>query len=342
MVINTMDSYKKSGVNIDVGNTFVKKILTMASKTIKPDMINKIGGFSSLFSLPSNIKNPVLSTSCDGVGTKLKVAFMANKHNSAGIDLVAMNINDLICCGAKPLCFLDYIATGKLDLEIAQSIIEGIVEGCKISECALVGGETAEMPGFYADGEYDLAGFSIGVVDYEKIIDGSRCRSGDIVLGLHSSGLHSNGFSLARNILIKENTNIFEYVPCLGRNLAEELLEPTKIYYKQIKVLCDTIDVRSIIHITGGGLIENPPRSIPDGLAWKLYRSSWEVPNIMKLIQEEGDITTYEMFRTFNMGLGMLVVIPPEDKKIALSIIDEGISVVGEIVERKTYPVELA
>lgn len=333
-------SYKDAGVDIDAGNRFVARIRALASATQGPGVVAGIGGFASLFRLPEGLEEPLLVSACDGVGTKLKLAFATGRHDTVGIDLVAMNVNDLICCGAEPLFFLDYLATGRLELETGEAIVRGIVAGCQAAGCALIGGETAEMPDFYAPGEYDLAGFAVGVVERARVIDGKAARAGDVVIGLRSSGLHSNGYSLARRVLIDEATDLLREEPRLGRTLASALLEPTRIYVDQVRRLREAAEVRSLVHVTGGGLIDNPPRCLAEGLAWRLQCASWEVPELMRLIQERAGLPDEEMRRTFNMGLGMLAVVPASAAERAVASAGDGAAVVGEIVERRGSAVE--
>jgi len=291
-----MITYKKAGVDVDAGNELVERIKKMSPL---------IGGFAGSVPLPKGFKNPQLVGCTDGVGTKLKIAFLANKHDTVGIDLVAMNVNDLLCGGARPLFFLDYFACGKLDVNTAESVIKGIVEGCRQSNCVLLGGETAEMPGFYAPGEYDLAGFAVGVVDKSRAIDGRRVRAGDVVLGLPSSGLHSNGYSLVRKVVPE---------PELARRW-EEFLEPTKIYVADVMPLVQKKKpvIKAMAHITGGGFIDNIPRVIPKGLSVRITDRSWPVPELFREIQSRAKLPDVEMFRTLNMGIGLVLVVAPND-----------------------------
>jgi len=292
-----MITYKKAGVDVDAGNALVDRIKKLTTG---------IGGFAGLYPMPKGFKQPQLVGCTDGVGTKLKIAFLAHKHSTVGIDLVAMNVNDLLCCGARPLFFLDYFACGKLDVDTAENVIKGIVEGCRQSECKLLGGETAEMPGFYAPGEYDLAGFATGVVDKSKIIDGRRIRSGDIVLGVPSSGLHSNGYSLVRSVFSEE-----ELI-----NRWEEFLTPTMIYHKALKPLIwsktPTV-IKGMAHITGGGFIDNIPRMLRKGLQIAVQKGSWPVPELFQEIQRRAQLPDEEMYRTLNMGIGLVMVVAPKD-----------------------------
>lgn len=333
-------SYKNSGVDIDAGNRLVELIKPLARATADENVLGKLGGFSGAYSLPKGkYKNPVLVSAADGVGTKIKIAITLGKLDTVGIDLVAMNVNDIITCGAEPLFFLDYLATSKLVPEEAAQIIKGIAKGCKMAECALLGGETAEMPGFYKKDDFDLAGFVVGVVDRKKVIDGSKVRSGDAVIGISSSGLHSNGFSLARHVLLGGNKNaINKKHPSLKRTLGEELLEPTKIYVKTVKRLTEEFKIKAMAHITGGGLLENIPRVLPSGCAAVLDSSTWSYPPVMELIQKQGRVDRDEMLRTFNCGIGFVLVVSNKDAGAVLKKIDrmrEKAYIIGQITEKK-------
>lgn len=333
-------TYKGSGVDIDAGNLFVELIKPLAKSTVNKNVLGRIGGFSGAYELPSGkYKNPVLVAATDGVGTKLKLAFMTGKLDTVGIDLVAMNVNDIIACGAEPLFFLDYLATSRLRPKEAAQIIKGIVEGCKSAGCALLGGETAEMPGFYRSDEFDLAGFAVGIVEKGEIIDGSRVSVGDAVIGLPSSGLHSNGYSLARKVLLeKKKYRLSDTPKPLPRSLGEELLEPTRIYVQTVLALRREFDVRAVAHITGGGLLENIPRALPKGCAAYLDSSKWKMPSVMELIEKEGRVDREEMLRTFNCGVGMILVVPAKSAPAVLKKLakmKEKASVIGEIVKRK-------
>ncbi len=310
-------SYKEAGVDISLANQIVKKIKPLIGKTSIPGVLGGIGGFGGLFSLvEQKYKEPVLVSGTDGVGTKLKVAFALNKHDTVGIDLVAMSVNDIITCGAKPLFFLDYISISKLSEKIVVNLIKGITEGCKMADCALLGGETAEMPGFYPEGEYDLAGFAVGIVEKSKIIDGREIKKGDSVIGIASNGLHSNGFSLVRKVLVEDKKHeLEEKLAILKSTLGKELLRPTRIYVKPVLYLLEKYKVLGIAHITGGGLLENIPRILPDGVSVKIDRESWPKPPIFSLIQKEGNISDEEMYRTFNMGIGMVLIVRPNKIK---------------------------
>lgn len=307
-----MIDYKKSGVNIDRANDFVKDISRMAGSTRRKEVICDIGGFSALTSIPKKYKEPILVSSTDGVGTKLKVADAMNKHDTIGIDLVAMSVNDVIVTGAEPLLFLDYFATGKLNNEKAKDIMKGIVRGCKQAGCALVGGETAEMPDIYKGEEYDLAGFCVGIVEKDKIIDGKSVNAGDIVIGISSSGPHSNGFSLIRKLFTKRE---------LKGRFGRTLLTPTIIYVKAVLKLMEKVRIKSVAHITGGGFYDNIPRVVPDDKSILIYKELWEVPEIFNVIQKRAEIGDREMYRTFNMGIGMVIVVSRADVKKAHDII---------------------
>ncbi len=307
-------SYKEAGVDISLADHIVKKIKPLISKTSIPGVLGGIGGFGGLFSLAEqNYKEPVLVSGTDGVGTKLKIAFALNKHDTVGIDLVAMSVNDIIACGAKPLFFLDYISIGKLSEEVVINLMKGITEGCKMADCALLGGETAEMPGFYPEGEYDLAGFAVGIVEKDKIIDGKGIKEGDSIIGISSNGLHSNGFSLVRKVLLEDKKyELEEKLTVLKRTLGEELLRPTRIYVQPVLYLLERYKILGIAHITGGGIVENIPRILPEGVSVQINQKRWTKPPIFSLIQEEGEISDEEMYRTFNMGIGMALVVRPD------------------------------
>ncbi|MDI6603781.1 MAG: phosphoribosylformylglycinamidine cyclo-ligase [Thermoanaerobacteraceae bacterium] len=309
--------YKDSGVNIDEGNKFIEMIKPLAKTTIREGVLNGIGGFGALMEI-KNYKKPVLVSGTDGVGTKLKIAFMMNKHDTIGIDLVAMCVNDIVVSGAEPLFFLDYFATGKLISEVGVEVVRGITEGCRQAGCALIGGETAELPGMYNDGEYDLAGFAVGIVEKDAIITGEGIKEGDVLLGLKSSGIHSNGYSLVRKVLFDKNKmSVDDYVAELGTTLGDVLLTPTRIYVNSIKAL-KGLSIKGIAHITGGGFLENIPRIFKEGISAKIKKDSWEIPEIFKFLQKMGDIEDTEMYRTFNMGIGMVLVLAPEDAQEAI------------------------
>jgi len=331
-------TYADAGVDIDKANKLVDAIGKIARQTACAGVIGDIGGFGGLFSLNlTNLERPVLVSSTDGVGTKLKIAFMLNKHNTVGIDLVAMCVNDIIVQGAKPLFFLDYISMGKRDKQRATDIITGIAQGCKQAQCALLGGETAEMPGFYSDNEYDLAGFAVGVVDNDKIIDGTEIRVGHKLIGVASSGLHSNGYSLVRKVCFEAlNLKIDQYIPELGKALGEELLIPTKIYAATVRGLLKDLPIHGIAHITGGGISENVVRIVPRTCSIFIREGSWEIPPIFSFLQQAGNISAKEMIRTFNLGIGMILVVPEyavQDVMQRIEAMKERAFVVGEILD---------
>ena len=303
--------YSEAGVDIDKGNAFVDKIKQVVASTHQNGVIDDIGGFSAHVAIDlTKYPKPVLVNSTDGVGTKLAIAHMCNKHDTIGIDLVAMCVNDLIVGGAKPLSFLDYFAVGKLDLDIATKVVEGIAEGCKQAGCSLVGGETAEMPGLYTGEDYDLAGFVTGIVDRDSIIDGSEIRSGNKIIGLASSGIHSNGYSLVRKICFTDNNyTVNDQIEELGCTLGEELLKPTKIYVQQVLNILKNYSIHGMVHNTGGGFIDNIPRVLPKGYKATLQAGSWPVPPIFNFLEEKGEVPRSEMYRTFNMGIGLLAIV---------------------------------
>lgn len=316
------ESYKAAGVDITAGYEAVKQMQRHIARTKTSGMLTDVGGFGGAFALPAGIKEPVLVSGTDGVGTKLKLAFLMDKHDTVGIDCVAMCVNDVICCGAKPLFFLDYIATGKLVPERVAAIVSGIAEGCVQGGCALVGGETAEMPGFYPKNEYDLAGFSVGAVERSKMLCPDSVRAGDALIALPSSGVHSNGFSLVRKVFDLEKRQ-GEYVAELGKTLGEALLTPTNIYVKPMLALMEGLEVHAMAHITGGGFYENIPRSLPKGLCARIDRAALRTPPILHLIQKEGEISERDMFNTFNMGVGMCVSVAGHQGDEALRILRE-------------------
>jgi phosphoribosylformylglycinamidine cyclo-ligase len=301
-------TYKDAGVDIDAGNALVQRIKPAVAATRRPGMLSGIGGFGGLFEIPPGYRRPVLVAGADGVGTKLKLAIETGRHDSVGIDLVAMCVNDVIVQGAEPLFFLDYYATGSLDVEVAVAVIEGIAAGCRQAGAALLGGETAELPGFYQPGDYDLAGFCVGIVEHDKIIDGSNVAAGDAIIGIASSGLHSNGYSLARKVL--ERSGAAHDMPLDGLPLIDRLIAPTRIYVKPLLALFAEVEVHALAHITGGGLPENLPRVLPEGLMATIDRGSWRRPAIFDWLQAEGGIADAELYRTFNCGLGMAVILP--------------------------------
>lgn len=331
-------TYKDAGVDTKEGERAVRLMKDHVKKTFTPNVLTGLGSFGSLFKLDvKDMKEPVLVAGTDGVGTKLKIAFLMEKHDTVGQDCVAMCVNDVLCQGATPLFFLDYIATGKVHAEKVADIVKGIADGCVLGECALVGGETAEMPDFYGNGEYDMAGFAVGIVDREKIIDGSKIKKGNVVIGIPSSGIHSNGYSLVRKVIFeKENMDVLDYVDELGETIGEALLRPTKIYTAACNAVRETTDINGIIHITGGGFFENIPRIIPEGLGVEIQVGSWEVPPIFRYIQKCADIEENEMFATFNMGMGMIMVVEEEQVEMVmrtLKEVGEQPSIIGSIVE---------
>jgi phosphoribosylformylglycinamidine cyclo-ligase len=333
------DSYAAAGVDITAGYKAVELMKEHIKTTLTDGVCSDVGGFGGLF-MPNlaGMKQPVLVSGTDGVGTKLKLAFLLDKHDTVGIDCVAMCVNDIICCGARPLFFLDYIACGKNVPEKIAQIVSGVAEGCRQSGSALIGGETAEMPGFYPVDEYDLAGFGVGIVDKEKIVDNSKIEEGDVIIALKSSGVHSNGFSLVRKVFDVENADLSEkYEKLGGKSIGEALLTPTKIYVKPMVALFDEVTVKSVSHITGGGFYENIPRSIPDGFTAKINKDAVQIHPLFEIIAEKGNISERDMFNTFNMGVGMTVVVSKEDKEKALEILkangEEDAYVIGEIVK---------
>lgn len=330
------ESYKEAGVDVTAGYKAVELMKAHVARTVTSGVLSGIGGFGGLFELDmTGISKPVLVSGTDGVGTKLKIAFLMDKHNTVGIDCVAMCVNDVICCGAKPQFFLDYIAVGKNVPEKVADIVSGVAEGCVQSECALIGGETAEMPGFYPVDEYDLAGFSVGVVDKDKILKPDTQKAGDVMIGIKSSGVHSNGFSLVRKVFTVNEQNLARHYSDLGSTLGECLLTPTKIYVKAIMKLLDTVNVKAISHITGGGFYENIPRSLPNGISVKIERNAVQVLPIFNVIQSVGNIPERDMFNTFNMGVGMTVVVDKNDVDKAIAAIraaGEDAYVLGELV----------
>lgn len=315
-------SYKDAGVDINAGNALVERIKPEVKRTTRAEVIGGLGGFGALCAIPSKYKEPVLVSGTDGVGTKLRLAIDLKKHDTIGIDLVAMCVNDLVVQGAEPLFFLDYYATGKLDVDVAADVVKGIADGCVQSGCALVGGETAEMPGMYHEGDYDLAGFCVGVVEKSEIIDGSRVKNGDALIALGSSGPHSNGYSLVRKVIdvagVNPATELLDNKP-----LSEHVLAPTKIYVKSVLALIKQADVHAIAHLTGGGFWENIPRVLPKNTKAVIDEKSWEWPSVFNWLQEKGNINTYEMYRTFNCGVGMVIALPQEQVETALAILKQ-------------------
>ncbi len=338
--MNDSLTYADSGVDIERANQLVNRIKSIAKSTPRSGVMGEIGGFGGLFSLNlSNISNPVLVSATDGVGTKLKIALQMDKHDTIGIDLVAMCVNDIIVQGAKPLFFLDYLSMGALDTAVAEKILIGIAEGCNQAGCALIGGETAEMPGMYQTGEYDLAGFSVGLVDNTKIIDGSYIQPGHKLIGIASSGVHSNGFSLVRKIFFdKCKYNVNTHIPEFGTTLGEELLKPTIIYVSSILSMLRNLPIHGLVHITGGGIDENIIRVIPDSCKAVVHKNAWEIPPVFQLLQKEGGVSDTEMQRTFNNGIGMVVVVPEksvEETMDRLAALGEKAYFIGEITDRE-------
>jgi len=333
-------NYKSAGVDIAAGNELVERIKPIAARTRTAGVMAGLGGFGSLFELPlDRYQNPVLVSGTDGVGTKLKLAMDLGIHNTVGIDLVAMCVNDIIVQGAEPLFFLDYFATGKLDIDTAAAVIEGIGKGCELAGAALVGGETAEMPGMYADGEYDLAGFCVGIVEKSKVLDGSKVKAGDKLIGIASSGPHSNGYSLIRKIITHSHSALTDAFD--GKTLGEALLEPTRIYVKSLLSLLDKVPVHAFAHITGGGLTENLPRVLPAGLKANIDLDSWTFPDIFLWLQKQGNVSQANMLTTFNCGIGMIVCVAAEDEKATLEILQslgETVFAIGELVESEGKP----
>ena len=329
-------SYRDAGVDIDAGDALVEAIKPFAKKTMREGVLGGIGGFGALFEISKKYKEPVLVSGTDGVGTKLKLAFLLNRHDTVGIDLVAMSVNDILVQGAEPLFFLDYFACGKLDVPSATDVIKGIARGCELAGCALIGGETAEMPSMYPDGEYDLAGFAVGAVEKSAIIDGTKIRPGDVVLGLASSGAHSNGYSLVRKIISVAKPDLG--ADFHGRSLADVLLEPTRIYVKPLLALMQSMEVRGMVHITGGGLVENIPRVLQPNLTAVLQRTSWTMPPLFSWLQQHGGVADAEMHRVFNCGIGMAVIVAAELAEAAIAQLQaagETVFRIGAIRERQ-------
>jgi phosphoribosylformylglycinamidine cyclo-ligase len=329
-------SYRDAGVDIDAGDALVEAIKPFAKRTMREGVLGGLGGFGALFELGKKYKEPVLVSGTDGVGTKLKLAFHLNKHDTIGIDLVAMSVNDILVQGAEPLFFLDYFACGKLDVPTATDVIKGVAFGCEQAGCALIGGETAEMPSMYPQGEYDLAGFAVGAVEKSKIIDGTKITPGDVILGLASSGAHSNGYSLVRKIIdvAKPDLNADFH----GRKLSDALLEPTRIYVKPLLALMNQLEVKGMVHITGGGLVENIPRVLQSGLTAELHRDAWTMPPLFTWLQQHGGVADAEMHRVFNCGIGMAVIVSKENADAAmqqLKAAGETVTRIGEIRDRK-------
>jgi len=332
-------NYKDAGVDIDRTNEFVEYLKPLVKNTFRKEVMKNLGGFGGLFHLDINkYRDPILVSATDGVGTKIKIAQFLKKHDTIGIDLVAMSVNDVVVQGAEPLYFLDYLAMGRFDLDVGKEILSGIVRGCQEAGCSLIGGETAEMPGLYRDGEYDLAGFCVGIVEADRLIDGSEIRVGDKIVGIASSGLHSNGFSLVRKVLAEVGINLAEKAPGGEHTLGEELLRPTRIYVKSLLNLIKSFTVKGLVHITGGGFLENIPRILPLPCQAVIHKGDWEVPPIFTFIQEKGKIAEEEMFRVFNMGIGMVVVVPEkevEDVLERLENLGEKADLIGTIEKRE-------
>lgn len=330
------DAYRQAGVNIDAGNEAVERMKKHVKKTFRPEVLTGLGGFGALFKPNlSKMEEPVFVSGTDGVGTKLKIAFAMNKHDTIGIDAVAMCVNDVIVQGAEPLFFLDYLACGKIIPEKIEAIVKGIADGCVQAGCSLIGGETAEMPGMYQDEEYDIAGFTVGMVDQKHVIDGTKVKEGQALIGLTSSGIHSNGFSLVRKVLLEDaKLSLGDYVEELGTELGQVLLEPTKIYVKSVLSTIRKFNVTGMVHVTGGGFYDNIPRILPKGLQAEIRDGSWMVPGIFSFIQQKGKISDYDMFRTFNMGIGMILVVDTADSRGVLDHLEtlgENAFVIGTV-----------
>lgn len=332
--------YKEAGVDVEAGYEAVRLIKEHVKRTVIDGVIGGIGGFGGLFEIPTGYKEPVLVSGTDGVGTKLKIAFLTDRHDTIGQDCVAMCVNDVACSGAKPLFFLDYLAVGKNVPEKVADIVKGVADGCEAAGCALVGGETAEMPGFYPVDDYDLAGFAVGIVEKSKITDGSRAKAGDKLIGIASSGIHSNGYSLVRKLFDLNSDNakqtLSQYSEELGKTIGEELLTPTRIYVKPLLKLIDEVGINTVSHITGGGFIENVPRMLPDGIEAVIHKGTWEVLPIFKLMQRIGDIPERDMYNTFNMGIGMIAAVDSEKADAAVKCLEaagEKAYIIGELAE---------
>ena len=332
-----MINYKEAGVDVEAGYKAVNLMKSHVKKTLRPEVLTEIGGFGGLFSLEGmNFEKPVLVSGTDGVGTKLKIAFLMDKHYTVGIDCVAMCANDVVCSGAQPLFFLDYIAIGKLIPEKVEQIVKGVSDGCIQAGCALIGGETAEMPGFYPEDEYDLAGFVVGIADRDKLVTGEKIKPNDILIGLASSGIHSNGYSLVRKIFDINKDVLGEYREILGKTLGQELLTPTRIYVKTILKLIKKYNIKGISHITGGGFLENIPRMLPVGMKAVVHKGTWPVHPVFKLMQEKGNVAEKDMYNTFNMGIGMVLAVPAEIAPFVVAEANnqgEKAYIIGEIVK---------
>jgi phosphoribosylformylglycinamidine cyclo-ligase len=330
-------SYRDAGVDIEAGDALVERIKPFAKRTMRPEVMGGIGGFGSLFEVPQKFKHPVLVSGTDGVGTKLKLAFQLDKHDTVGIDLVAMSVNDILVQGAEPLFFLDYFACGKLEVDVAAQVIQGIAQGCEQAGCALVGGETAEMPGMYPAGEYDLAGFAVGAVEREALINGSTITEGDVVLGLASSGAHSNGYSLIRKLI--EKSGIAFDADFHGKTFRDVVMAPTRIYVKPLLKLLAAMPVKGMAHITGGGITENIPRVLPEGLTAEIRKGSWTMPPLFQWLQAQGNVADDEMYRTFNCGIGMAVIVGAEHAEAARALLSaegEQVYAIGRIRKQQS------
>ena len=332
------EAYARSGVNVEAGYEAVRLMASSVARTRVPGVLTDLGGFGGAFELPRGLRDPVLVSGTDGVGTKLKLAFLMDRHDTVGIDCVAMCVNDVLCCGARPLFFLDYVAVGRNVPERVAAIVSGVAEGCVQAGCALIGGETAEMPGFYPAEEYDLAGFAVGIVERAKMLDRRNVQSGDVLIALPSSGLHSNGFSLVRRALDVERRDLRRHVDELGCPLGEALLTPTRIYVKPVMALLEAVDVHSLAHITGGGFHENIPRSVPEGMGVRIRRAELWVPPIFGFLMREGGIDEEQMFHVFNMGVGMTATVAEDDAEAALRVLREnGVEArpIGSVVDEE-------
>ena len=332
------EAYARSGVNVEAGYEAVRLMASSVARTRVPGVLTDLGGFGGAFELPRGLRDPVLVSGTDGVGTKLKLAFLMDRHDTVGIDCVAMCVNDVLCCGARPLFFLDYVAVGRNVPERVAAIVSGVAEGCVQAGCALIGGETAEMPGFYPAEEYDLPGFAVGIVERAKMLDRRNVRSGDVLIALPSSGLHSNGFSLVRRALDVERRDLQQYVDELGCPLGEALLTPTRIYVKPVTALLEAVDVHSLAHITGGGFHENIPRSVPEGMGVRIRRAELRIPPIFGFLMREGGIDEEQMFHVFNMGVGMTATVAEDDVEAALRVLREnGVEAqpIGSVVDEE-------
>ncbi len=338
--------YKSAGVDVEAGYKAVELMKGHVKSTFRPEVLTDIGGFGGLFSIAKakDMQEPVLVSGTDGVGTKLKIAFVMDKHDTIGIDAVAMCVNDVVCSGAEPLFFLDYIACGKNEPQKIADIVSGVAEGCRQSGCSLIGGETAEMPGFYPVDEYDLAGFTVGIMDKARSIDGSAIKSGDALIGIASSGIHSNGYSLVRKVFDIDKKSLDTYMDELGSTLGEALLTPTKIYVKPVLELIKKVNVKGISHITGGGFIENIPRMMPEGCKIIINEGSWDIPPIFRMLERKGNVERMSMYNTFNMGIGMVCAVAKEDAEKAISVLEEmgeKAYIIGSVADGKGIEIKL-